>query len=233
MMWIITEDVDDIVIDCATPPTCWFDGTQPKLMTSKLMNFDLVPGSGKRDAHAIDMEFRCQVCGWWDIFGVPIHKRQYEKLHEMLTGGPTVREEEIGCGLITGMMINPDCLGSDMSKAWEETNDLRGHQPKFDVLCYHCKQNGHDERLFFRYSYFAEKGDETEKVYGRLNQLEYKCKKCEWTTKFLVEADSDYIDKIMTNREKAGYHRNLYYLPPDEWSEDEEIKKKLESLGYW
>ena len=87
--------------------------------------------------------------------------------------------------------------------------------------------------MFFRYAYIGEKKNELTEVYSKLNQLEYKCKECEWTTKFLVESDEEYLNKIKDAREKAGYHRNLYYLPPDEWAEDEQIAQKLKDLGYW
>lgn len=234
-MWIVKEEFNDITIDCLTPPTCYFDGSPLKLLTSKLLNFDLEPGSGKKDAHAIDMECRCQKCGWYDPFGVPLHKRQYNKLSAFLSTDDSIETEGSTTGYITGMMINPDALGSSMDSCWDRTNDPKGHMPTpdFKINCFHCKENGRVEPMFFRYAYISNPTDKLGQYYSELNQLEYKCKKCEWIAKFLVEADREYLDKVMDSREKAGFQRNLYYMPPEEWSEDAEIKQKLKALGYW
>ena len=186
---------------------------------------------GAPDAHAIDMECRCQKCGYWEAFGVALSKREYEPLFQMLhVGGAETAETDVG--KITGMMINPDALGTDMDDCWEKTNDLRGHKPKFAIICYHCKQNGYHEEMFLRYSYMAPRDDHINEIYGCLNQLEYKCKKCAWTTKFLVETSGGYLSGIMDKREKAGYHRHLYHQEPGEWAEDKEIEKQLQALGY-
>ena len=230
-MWVVEEQGNDILIDCHTQSLCPFDGSGEKLLTSKLLNFDLVPGSGEKDAHAIDMECRCQECGHWDIFGVALSESEHNKLYAVLNmgGAPTAKSD---LGQITGMMINQDALGTSMDEKWEKTNDPRGHKPKFAVTCIHCKNNGYHENMFFRYSYIAPRDDEINKIYGALNQIEYKCKKCAWTTKFLVEAGGAYLTEIMDMREKAGYHRHLYYMPPEEWNEDKEIEKQLAALGY-
>ncbi len=232
-MWTVKRDLDDVIVDCLRPITCPHCGGVEKLLMSKLLNFDLEPGSGKREAHAIDMECRCQSCGHWETFGVAIKKSEYDRMSVMLNDSPLKDNyAESDTGIIKGMLMNMDAMGSSMKDHWERTNDMRGHVSKFDVLCYHCKLHGHEIKMFLRYAYISPREDATQQVYGTLNQIEYKCKKCAWTTKFLVEDDQDYLKEVMDMREKGGCHRNLFYLKPEQWAEDEEMKKQLAALGY-
>ena len=231
-MWTVKEEGDDIIVDCKSMPTCPHDGSLEKLLTSKLLNFDLEPGSGKRDAHAIDMECRCQRCGHLDTFGVALSKSEYIKLYRLLHVQGLIKEATSDFGVITGMMINPDALGSDMDKNWTKTYSATGHTPKFNVMCYHCGKRNIESEMFFRYAFISNMDDAINKVYGMLNQIEYKCIKCAWTTKFLVEAPADYLLKVQDIREKQGFNRNLYYMTPEEWLKNKEIEKQLSALGY-
>lgn len=227
-MWEVKHEGDSVFVDCRFRPTCPHCSIPVDVLQAKLLNFDLVPYSGKRDAHAIDTECICPKCGYWDVFGVALSKDEYKALRKIC--GNNVEEFKTPTGLTTRMMMNVDAIGHRMP-GWKETNDARGHKPDFAIKCYHCKANGYDENLFFRYSYIAPLDDHTQLTFGNVNQIEYKCSRCGNIAKFLPTMSEEYHKSIMERRKKAGFGA-LYYMSPDEWKEDKEIERQLEALGY-
>lgn len=63
----------------------------------------------------------------------------------------------------------------------------------------------------------------------RTNTVEYKCTLCGCVDVFDIMDDREYLQFILDKRNDVP----LYYPPTKEWvGEDEEVRKKLESLGY-
>jgi len=107
-------------------------------------------------------------------------------------------------------------------KAWEETGDIQGHKPAFEMECKYCGIN-----LDFRMSNLMK--TKSPNVDWGVNELGYKCKRCGFYQRFFVEAKLDYLDKILKLR-KGNFH---YFPPFEEWEEDDEKARQLEALGYY
>jgi len=107
---------------------------------------------------------------------------------------------------------------------WKRTDDAYGHEPMFPVKCRHCGQE-----MPIRHSTIAfgkVKDDEQVSV----NQVCYKCKYCAWFITFTVEDSARYLKHILKKYRKG----NKKLVPVEDWTnDDEEIAKRLESLGYF
>jgi len=84
--------------------------------------------------------------------------------------------------------------------------------------------------MILRYSEIALKKAKNERGYDpRYNAIEYKCWTCGNTVVFCIHDDMEYLEELLNRRNGVP----LYYPPVSQWaSEDEEIAKKLEALGY-
>lgn len=110
-----------------------------------------------------------------------------------------------------------------ITKRWTRTDDIVGHVPLFKVECPFC-----EIPMTMRYSYLFPDGELIYGIFGAGNQVAYKCHSCGYHQRFNVEDDKEYIDSTLELR--GG---KTQYVPLEEWKQNEEIKKQLESLGYW
>ena len=69
---------------------------------------------------------------------------------------------------------------------------------------------------------------EKEDIDYEFNYMCYKCPLCAWFIRFDVRDDKDYLKWVLGER---GGEEKLITL--EDWDETEEIKERLESLGYW
>lgn len=128
---------------------------------------------------------------------------------------------------LNALVIGDGAFSQDMSGCWVEDESLEGVQPLFDIKC----QFHPDIPMMMRYSHITPKSLRVSQLTGRKLIIEYKCKKCGLTEHFYVDEPEEYLEKIRTKRIIQGY-KDLYY-PHDKWVKDGEIKKRLESLGYF
>lgn len=107
-------------------------------------------------------------------------------------------------------------------KAWEATGDIYGHSPKFDITCVHC-----DGEMVLRHSAFLREKKENPK-WG-MNQMAYKCKKCSWFIRFYVFWENKYLERIRKDF-RNGEH---FWVPMQDFLDDDIIKQRLADLGYF
>ena len=146
----------------------------------------------------------------------------------------------------------PECK---MSPLWERTNDAYGHKPKFAVTCFRC-----GEEMPLRHSVVDLPEDNEGGL--SINQMSYKCKFCAWFITFRVKDDADYLRKVLkeyrsrnvtcpvcegkgnfetgkvdVNHVVSELNKVLavkQLVPVEDWkSDDDEIAKQLEALGYY
>ena len=124
-------------------------------------------------------------------------------------------------------------MSSSKDAMWKRTNDIYCHEPLFEIKCQHC-----ESKMFLR---FSEIFTERSRLYGMrnaVNLVEYKCPRCSLCDRFFVDKDIDdgtpetfegYLMDMLDVRDSVPY-----FMPPvEEWEkEHEEIKKRLEILGY-
>ena len=109
---------------------------------------------------------------------------------------------------------------------WKRTNDVYGHRPKFDIDCKHC-----GTAMILRHSTVSRGSDDPEKRKDgefELNYACYKCPICAWFIRFDVRDDVEYMKKVLDLRQGIDKLITL-----EDWDETEEIKRRLENLGYW
>ncbi|KKL71341.1 hypothetical protein LCGC14_2095880 [marine sediment metagenome] len=111
---------------------------------------------------------------------------------------------------------------------WIRTNDAMGFKANFDVICHHC-----NEPMFLRGS---ELKLENENAVGfpkvaMILRVMYKCIPCAQVYWFHVSRpyiDADYWNKVMKWRNMHP----MWVPPPETWSEDARVQKRLKDLGY-
>ena len=105
---------------------------------------------------------------------------------------------------------------------WERTDNAFGHKPKFEVSCAHCgaKMVVRHTRLML----------ETDRTSLPANVMCYKCPNCAWLVTFEITDTVQYLRRVAKLR-----HGALFLVPDTEvWaSEDDEIARQLEGLGYF
>jgi len=110
---------------------------------------------------------------------------------------------------------------------WEETGDILGHRPKFDIDCRICTT-----KMVVRHSGILY--EECMPIFGKgmgVNMMTYKCPKCANVIRFKLPWDMEYLRKI-----KDGFRGgNTWYTPTkEEWTEESmEIARQLTALGYF
>jgi len=141
-----------------------------------------------------------------------------------------------------------------LTPAWERTNDIQGHKPKFNVICGRCKQSlGTETKMQIRHSVLRlsvnaqkeimfkehppkepwEPDKETFDPEINLNIMSYKCPHCAWFIRFYVQDSREYIQELFKKRQYS-----IKYIPlweTDEMSEEElkEVERQLVAYGYW
>lgn len=117
------------------------------------------------------------------------------------------------------------------TKRWKRTNCVLGHKRNFTHICSSC---GHD-KFTLRSSRVI--SGSMKLIPGKENKFwseepcnvfMFKCNQCSLADRFIVDDDKEYIEKILKLRDGVM----LYVPPKEEWERDEEIKKRLEILGY-
>jgi hypothetical protein len=98
---------------------------------------------------------------------------------------------------------------------WEKTGDIYGYRQTFAIPCRYCQTE-----LQMRFSIIYEDCSFI---------VKYKCPACGWFAVFEPEADKEYLKGILAMR--AG--QNTITPTVKELSEDKEIERQLESLGYF
>jgi len=107
---------------------------------------------------------------------------------------------------------------------WKETGDIEGHKPRFKISCRHC-----GAKMFLRYSQALAKEYLTMGIRDAVNIMEYKCPRCAWVAIFYVDSNKAYLKNVIGMR--GGL--TLYIPPIKRWeAEHEEIKKRLDAIGY-
>lgn len=113
---------------------------------------------------------------------------------------------------------------SNEHKMWRRTYDLYCHEPTFEIKCRHC-----NSKMFLRFTQILSEKYMTLAIKDAVNVVEYKCPRCSFVKRFYVDDDYKYLCDMLEVR--GGLTQ---FTPPvDEWEkESEEIKKRLEILGY-
>lgn len=212
-------------LHCDFHPKCKFCGTKLKLFSTNLLEFALDKSKQDEKSHALDVNFMCPSCGYIDIFGVAISEEHWGKILKILAD-MTKNHEAIyykNANIYRGDMNVTDGVTVDKTPAWERTNDIEAHKPKFPIKCFHC---GTEMSLRHTTLHFHDDG----KNRNELNQVAYKCTNCGWFVRFNVIDDTPYLKEISENfRTKRSHHPSK-----EEWSdEDKETARQLEALGYW
>jgi hypothetical protein len=196
-------------------------GTPESLFSTKLIDFPL--DNGNAIGHAIDVMLYCKECGYIDTFGVAIDRKHWEDKRklvlDMMKDLKCVEVDEKR-DYVKERNVS-DVVNYPKVKMWEQTHDESGHKPSFAVKCFHC-----GEELVLRHSTIHYHQDENHAV--GLNQMCYKCPKCAWFVRFNVIDDKEYLEEVHEIRGKRGKVPSK-----DEWSENEEIARQLEGLGYF
>jgi len=111
-----------------------------------------------------------------------------------------------------------------INKTWKRVDNLNGHEPIMDMTCKFC-----GGKMFFRCSVLYLTRKRERGITRPINQISYKCPDCAWVSRFNVEDDQEYIQKVFERRGLV----DLYVPPVEEWMrENEEIRKQLAALGY-
>lgn len=113
---------------------------------------------------------------------------------------------------------------------WKRTHDEYGFKANFEVFCDQC---GEEEKMFVRVSELLLN---KRNYCGRVRveptlMVMYKCLPCAAVKWFYIGEpymDNDYWNEILTIRDN-----HLSWIPPPEtWSEDARVHKRLKDLGY-
>ena len=114
---------------------------------------------------------------------------------------------------------------------WKRIDGLVGYEPTFDMRCWY-----HGRKLFLRYSQIITGRSRQYGLGETTIDAGYKCPDCGLVARFNINKtvtkrpdETEYIEEILKRR--GGI---CLYLPPiDVWkSEAEDIKERLESMGY-
>jgi len=110
------------------------------------------------------------------------------------------------------------------SKTWKRTYDIYCHEPNFPMTCRHC-----ESKMFLRFSQILSEKYMTLAIRDAVNVVEYKCPRCSWVQRFYVDDEPQYFYDMLDVR--GGITQ--FNPPVEEWKkESDEIKKRLEILGY-
>ena len=116
------------------------------------------------------------------------------------------------------------CKKRAVTPLWVRTYDIRAHRPDFEIRCRHD-----GSKMLLRFSELYTERAMNWGIKQAMNAIEYKCPRCSLTQRFLVEDDPHYLMDMLDLR--GGI--KAYIPPKEEWeAEHEEIKKRLEILGY-
>jgi len=103
------------------------------------------------------------------------------------------------------------------NKYWRK-KEIIGYEPINPIVCPRC-----GGEMVMRHS--------SSHVSGNIYHA-YKCPSCDrfirFVPSFACGDDIHYMRKV--HQERGG---KTFLLPTDKWLENEKIKEKLESLGYW
>ena len=69
---------------CLFTPQCRFCNVGMEFWNAVPQRFAINDGTGKKNAHAVDILTRCPKCGNTDLFGVAISKEHYEHIQRRL-----------------------------------------------------------------------------------------------------------------------------------------------------
>jgi DNA-directed RNA polymerase subunit RPC12/RpoP len=107
---------------------------------------------------------------------------------------------------------------------WTKTYDLYCHKPNFEIKCRHC-----GSEMILRFSQILTEKYMVLAIRDAVNVVEYKCPRCSLTVRFYIDDDPSYLCDMLDVR--GGVTQ---FVPPvEEWEkESEEIRKRLEILGY-
>lgn len=169
-------------------------------------------------------------------------------------GGVALEESEARKAIPPGMSVTISPMDNraenkpEPEPRWVEAANIVGLEPLFPMTCKMCGRTG---EMFLRHSrmHLVRRDQQIKRIkIPLLKQFElrlfkavaketrvpafrvsYKCPYCDWLATFVPPVRSEHFDKILELRSGEP----LYYPPLEDWkSEDELIKKKLESLGY-
>lgn len=119
----------------------------------------------------------------------------------------------------------PDGNIKDVNPNYKLTYDLLGIRNRNPIYCPHCKTT----EMVIRSSRLH--------LSAELNELNphidlaFKCPDCDRWITFGIPIPKHYYLYIMQLRKKQGIGR--MYAPTHEWNQKQEIKNRLEKLGYW
>jgi len=82
-LWVGDESVTT-GLKCLFTPTCALCETSMEFANAKPQNFAINDGTGKKNAHALDVLMWCPECGCIEIFGVAVSKEHYDFIQRRL-----------------------------------------------------------------------------------------------------------------------------------------------------
>ena len=113
----------------------------------------------------------------------------------------------------------------NLGDKWVQTNDIYAHSPTFPIICGHC-----GSKMMLRYTEILPHRGRVGRINEGVNNMAYKCPRCHVMYKFFIPDDTAYLVRTI-DKFRDGF--GLYLPPKSEWEkENEEIKKRLETLGY-
>lgn len=118
----------------------------------------------------------------------------------------------------------PNAKASDVNPNYILTYDLLGIRNKHPKYCPFC-----GAELIIRNTrldWSPELSDKNLHI-----DLRFKCPQCDWWCTFGIPVPKHYFLYVWQLRKKHGVGR--IYAPVEEWKSKNEIKEKLEKLGYW
>ena len=174
-----------------------------------LLNFPLdMTKTKEENAYAIDVEYQCHECGWSVMHGVAIDKIHYSAWGREM--GDTHRRT---------------ALSKANKELWEKTHDAQGLKAKFKVMCFRCK-----EEMLYRNSLIGSEtlGGNSYNSTVMVMRVHFKCPHCRMIELFYIPMERLYYLEVLEHRRG----RMVHYPPISQWTEHEETRKRLESLGY-
>ena len=100
----------------------------------------------------------------------------------------------------------------------EKSSTEQGHKANQLPICRHCgiEMVLRTSRLYLHQKIFT-------------NGMMYKCAECDWVKMYEVPCDEGHFKSILGLRN----NKSVFYPSLEQFKENELIKKKLESIGYF
>ena len=139
-------------------------------------------------------------------------------------------------------------------EGWERTNDIRGHKPKFEMVCARCKASLDKKTIMqVRHSGLKLSRNAMVEMYNKehppkepwkpipeefdpeinMNGIAYKCPYCAWFIRFQIPDTREYLQEIYKKRDYSVKFIPVWETDVIEEDEQKKIGEQLENMGYW